>query len=480
MKKYRLVLCTALCSLVLSASSAFSSEVKIGGDKNVETALSIYNNNLAFVKDTRRIELPAGKSVIAFEGVASRIKAETAMLQGKGITVLEQNYDYNLLTPANILEESVGETVKTAVTDPETGKDIFDTAEIITSNYGSPVLKFSYGYETKFPGRIIYNQLPDNLRTQPTLVISLDNKQAGSQDLELAYLTNGISWKTDYIAEITNKNELTLNGWVTLQNNSGTNYKDAKVQLIAGNINQINPIPAVQPRNMMLAKGMALDAVAVENAAVPSREALSDYYLYTLPNATTIKDKQTKQVNLMTKNQVKFSKEYKLVSPFYLSLYTNSDEFTRENPNVIFKIANNTDSHLGEPLPGGIIRLYQNDKNGNLQFIGENKIEHTAVNEKIELETGKAFDITASGKITQNETLGKNIREFAVEVKFENAKDETSEIVFEQNFRNTVSLLSENIRSESKNANTRIWRFNLEPHSDQTLTFSVRISGKQQ
>lgn len=127
------------------------------------------------------------------------------MLQGKGITVLEQNYDYNLLTPANILEESVGETVKTAVTDPETGKDIFDTAEIVTSNYGSPVLKFSYGYETKFPGRIIYNRLPDNLRTQPTLVISLNNKQTGNQDLELAYLTNGISWKTDYIAEITGK-----------------------------------------------------------------------------------------------------------------------------------------------------------------------------------------------------------------------------------------------------------------------------------
>lgn len=114
-----------------------------------------------------------------------------------------------------------------------------------------------------------------------------------------------------------------------------------------------------------------------------------------------------------------------------------------------------------------------------MQFIGENKIEHTAVNEKIELETGKAFDITVSGKITKNEPLGKDIREFAVEVKFENAKDEISEIVFEQDFGNTVSLLSENIRSESKNANTRVWRFNLEPHSDQTLTFSVRISGKQ-
>ena len=441
--------------------------------------LSIYNNNLAFVKDTRRIELPAGKSVIAFEGIAGSIKAETAMFQGKGITVLEQNYDYNLLTPANILEASVGQTVTTAVTNPQTGEDILDSAEIITANHGSPILKFSYGYETKFPGRIIYNQLPDNLRTQPTLVVSLDNKQAGSRDLELAYLTNGLSWKTDYIAEITAQDELTLNGLVTLQNNSGTDYKDAKVKLIAGNINQINPQPPVRPRNMMLAKGMSFDSAAAENAAAPSREELSDYYLYTLPRPTTIKDKQTKQVSLLTKDKVKFSKEYKLVSPFYLNLYSNSGTFTRQNPDVIFKMVNNADSHLGEPLPKGIIRMYQSDRNGNLLFIGENEIKHTAVNEKIELQTGKAFDISASGKITKSEALGEDLREFTVEIKFQSTQKQTAEIAFEQNFGNTVSLISENISGENKDADTRIWRFELEPNSSKTLTFSVRISGKQ-
>ena len=475
MTSKKLAFYTSLCSIFFISSQAVSSEIKIDSDKTISTELSIYNNNLGFVKDTRKIELPIGKSVIAFEGVASQIKPETAMLQGQGITVLEQNYDYNLLTANNILEASVGQTVKTAVTNPETGQDTFDTAEIITSNHGAPVLKFSYGYETRFPGRIIYNELPANLRTQPTLVINLNSQQAGSQNLELAYLTNGISWKTDYIAEITGKNELTLNGWVTLQNNSGTDYKDTKVQLIAGSLDQVNSQPKAA-RNML---DTFTDTLSAISEAAPTREVLSDYYLYTLPNATTIKDKQTKQVNLMTKDGVKFRKEYKLISPLYLNLYSGSDNFERQHPEVIFKLTNNKETNLGEPLPGGVIRLYQNDNSGNLQFIGESNIGHTPVNEEIELTTGQAFDITVDGRITKNEALGQKLREFAVTVNFENTKDEPAEIVFEQNFSNTGTLIAENIKSEAKNANTRVWRFILEPKSQQNLNFSIRIAGSK-
>ena len=181
----------------------------------------------------------------------------------------------------------------------------------------------------------------------------------------------------------------------------------------------------------------------------------------------------------MSKTGVKFRKEYKFFSPLYLNLYGNASNFENLNPNVIFRLANNTDSNLGEPLPGGIIRLYQKDKGGNLQFIGESNLKHTAVNKDIELNTGTAFDVSAEGKITKNETLGKNIREYGVEINFTNNKDETVEVVFEQNFGNTVSLLSENIRSEKKSANTKVWRFNVDPNSKQDLTFSVRITGNQ-
>lgn len=479
--KYNRFLTLSLSGLLLSTSFAFAAEteIKLDSDKNVGTALSIYNNNLAFVKDTRRINLDQGKSLIAFEGVASRIKPETAMLIGSGIMVLEQNYDYNLLTPVNILNESIGTTVKTAVTDPETGKDIFDSAEILNSNYGSPILKFSYGVETNFPGRIIYEKLPENLRTKPTLVINLNNAQSGNKDLELAYLTNGISWKADYIAEIDNKDKLNLNGWVTLKNESGTDYNNAKIQLIAGSINQVASNDMVPMPRMMLAKAAGpQNFIAEDSAAMPAREAFSDYYLYTLPQKATLKDQQSKQVSLMSKDAVKFTKEYRLASPLYLSLYNSSDEFTKQNPNVIFKLVNNKASNLGEPLPGGTVRLYEKDSSGNLQFIGESRLEHSAVDEKIDLETGKAFDIVAKGKITKNEVISKDMREISVEVTFDNAKTEKAAVVFEQSFGEGYSILSESQPSKNKNARTLEWNFEIDPQSSLKLTFNVRIFKK--
>lgn len=479
--KYHRLLSLSISGLLMSISiaAASDSEIKIDSTKNTATALSIYNNNLAFIRDTRSVELKPGTSQIAFEGVAQQIQPESAMLIGSGITVLEQNYDYNLLTPINILNESIGKTVKTATTNPENGQDIFDTAEILNSNYGSPILKFNYGIETNFPGRIIYEDLPTNLRTKPTLVIELKNNQAGAKNLELAYLTNGLSWKADYIAEISSATNLTLNSWVTLKNESGADYKNAKVQLIAGSINQNDSGTGAAPRpRMMMAKMAMNDSYVAESAPMPSREAFSDYYLYTLPTQTTIKDQQSKQVSLMTANNVKFQKEYKLVSPLYLGLYGSSDEFTKQNPNVVFKLVNNKASNLGEPLPGGIIRFYEKDHSGNLQFIGESKFEPSTIDEKIDLQTGKAFDITAKGKILKNEQISKEMREISVEVKFDNAKAEKTSVTFEQSFDQGYTILNESSKSSSKNARTQEWKLDVAPNSSQTLTFNVRVFKK--
>lgn len=458
---------------------AADSEILVNDKQNTDLSLSIYNNNLAFVKDTREVTLEAGKSRVAFEGVASQIKPETAMMLGNAIKVIEQNYDYNLLTPMNILNESIGDTVKTAVTNPENGQDIFSQAQIVNSNYGAPILKFDYGIETNFPGRIIYEKLPANLRTKPTLVVDLDNSEAGSKKLELAYLTNGMNWKTDYIAEISSPSRFTLNGWVTLTNESGTDYKNAQVQLIAGSINQVQPAPIMPAyRNMMAAKAFDSAAMGMAESA-PAREALSDYYLYTLPFKTTIKDKQSKQVSLMTKQDVKYTKEYKFVSPFYLGINTRANEFEKQNPEVLFKLVNNQESNLGEPLPSGTIRMYQKDNSGNLQFIGESSISHSAVGEKIELNTGKAFDIYTKGKIAAIQPIAKNIREMEVELTFDNAKDEKADMVFEQNFNDNFEILSESLPGENKNSQTRQWKFEIAPKSATILTFKVRVSAQQ-
>ena len=195
--------------------------------------------------------LEKGSSSVAFVGVADQIKPETAMLSGSGVTVTEQNYNYNLLTPYNILNESVGQTVKTALYNEQTGQTVFNSAKIIDSNNGRPILQFDYGIETDFPGRIVYEKLPENLTARPTLDISLNNKTAGTKKLGLAYLTSGISWKADYVAEVNGSNTLALNGWITLNNQSGTTYENAAVQLIAGSVNEVQP--PVMPRMYGLA-----------------------------------------------------------------------------------------------------------------------------------------------------------------------------------------------------------------------------------
>lgn len=471
MKKKSLLLYTTLCS-VLAWNIVNAGEIKIPQEQNTKLYLSIYNNNLGFVKDTRKVNLGTGISTIAFEGVSEKMKAETAMLNGSGINVLEQNYDYAVLSPSSILEASIGQKVRIATTNPQTGENILTPAEIVASNNGKPILKFNHGYETLTSGRIIYNDLPSNLRTQPTLVITLNNNIAEDKEIELAYLTQGLNWKADYIAEITSDNELNLNGLVTLNNNSGTDYNNAHIQLIAGNVNH----NATQPKLMRSMNAVAMVDSATFGISEPTQERISDYHMYTLPNTTTITDKQVKQVNLMNRENVKFEKEYKITSPLSLSLRHNSDFFEKKSPQVVFEILNDKASGLGEPIPAGVVRLYKKDRSGNLQFIGEDNISHTPVKEKIELNTGKAFDITIDGKITSSKKISNNLYNHNVAITFKNSSDKPAVVIFVQNFSFEHELIAESNTSNLENANRRVWKINIAPNSQSILTFEVKVS----
>lgn len=468
----------AALSVLLSQNPAFAAdEVLVENSKNVDMAISIYNNNLGFVRDTRQVDLKIGANSIAFEGVASQIKPETAMLSGKDIDVTEQNYDYDLLTPTNILEQFVGKEVKTVIQNPTTGENIFDKAIVLNNNYGSPILQFNYGVEANFPGRVVYDKVPANLRVKPTLVANLKAKTAGDQKLELAYLTNGISWKADYVAEVKSDNELNLNTWITLNNETGADYENAKVQLISGSVNQTFEAGNMRPMMAMkMARAATMDNVAYAETASVERTNISDYYLYTLPDKTTIKDKQSKQVSLMNLSNVKYEKEYVISSPLYLNIGSQNGEFEKVNPNVVYKFVNKKASNLGEPLPGGVVRFYEVDTHSNLQFIGESRIEQSAIGEKIDLTIGKAFDIFAKGKITSVRAISKDINEFDVEVTFNNAAAKVKKVVFEQNVYNKWELLKESLKSEKKNASTIKWSFDLPQNSQKTLTYTVRVN----
>lgn len=457
--------------------------------KNLE--ISIYNDNLALVKDTRDIKLTLGNNDIAFTGVASQIKAESVMILGKDINVLEQNYDYDLITPQNILQKSIGKDVKTIVQNPTTGENIFSKATVLSAVGTKPVLKFEYGIETDFTGRLVFEQLPKNLQQKPTLMAKIYSPKAGIQELELAYLTNGISWKSNYVARIVDDKYLNLTSWVAINNTSGADYNNAQIQLVAGDVNQVKET-GVMTNRVMMAKAVTLETANTD--AMGSRETnqLSSYQLYTLPNRADIKDNQTKQISLFERLNVDYTKEGRLNS----SLYFNGGyqaEFEKKHPLVYYIINNTKSSGLDLPLPAGTIRFYENDDNDNMQFIGENNINHTAKGEKLELRLGKMFNVFVNGKIVEvNEVSSSRVasanngcysadveKDYKAEVEFNNGGNDDVNIVFTQNLGQDVKMMQENIKGQNKNINQYEWKILVLKNSKVNLKFTVRVKSRE-
>ena len=490
MQRYR-VLFWGIAFFPVMAQAA---EITVDETKNNNLEISVYNDNLAMVKDTRSVMLNQGENIVAFENVATQIKPESALIIGKGIRVREQNYDYDLLTTENIINELVGQQVKTVVENPTTGENIFDQAKIISANYGTPVLEFSYGIETRFPGRIVFEKLPKNLRGKPTLSAKIVSTTDGLKNLSLAYLTSGISWKTNYVAKVSDENKLDLTGWVTINNQSGVDYRQAKVQLIAGNVNQVADYGIARPtaNRVMLAKSMGVDmGVAESGTALPQQ--ISGYHLYTLPHKTDIKDNQTKQISLIEQNNVQYNKEGRLISPLYLG-GKNAASFEKKHPDLYYVMLNNESANLGLPLPAGVMRFYENDKSGSMQFIGENSINHATKGEKIELNLGELFDVFVDGKIAAiHDVSDKEIRKmnngcsrhevvraYDVAVVFNNGGNVSQNIIFTQNLNPEAKIISESIVGEAKNANTRQWKVTVAAGGKMLLTYTAEIPTQEQ
>ena len=461
-------------------ASAAMAENLVPESKTTDMNVTIYQNQ-ALVKDIRNVDFAQGMNEIAFEGVARQIRPETAMFSASGIRVFEQNYDYDLINAQNLLEEAIGKKVKTAEINPANGETIIKDAVLINNNYGSPVLKFDYGIEANFPGRVVFEQIPQNLRVKPTLMAKLDSREAGTRPLELDYLANGLSWQADYVAEIDADDKLRLNSWVTLNNESGADYKNAKIRLVAGSVNQVADVmPRMRNKAIpMLAAGLASDEAVAETSSMQVMPVgLDGYYLYTLPERADILDKQSKQVSLFSKENVKFEKEYKLVSPLYLSYRGGSKQFENMNPDVVYKLVNLEENNLGLPLPAGTVRFYRQDQTNGLQFIGESRMAQTAVGGKSELKIGKSFDISVEGKVVQVKEISDKIRESDVEIKFANGSDKNAVVEFVQNGSDTMEILKENLPHDVKNAYSNSWKIGVPAKGEAKLTFTVRMISK--
>ncbi|MBL8709821.1 MAG: DUF4139 domain-containing protein [Rhodospirillaceae bacterium] len=468
---------TAL-AIALSAQSALlaptaRAETTVTTDSQTGIAVTIYNDNLALIRDSRTVAVSVGENDIAFIDVSAAIRPETALLGSAGGTldVLEQNFDFDLLTPEKLLEKSVGSTIRVIRTNPETGEDSSEEAEVLSVAGGQAVLRIGDRIETAIPGRFVYSGVPDNLRARPTLVVKAASDTGGNVAVDLSYLTGGLSWSADYVVDLADDEKtLALNGWVTLTNQSGIAYKDAKLQLVAGDVNQVRQQFA---RDMMAGAAMA-EAMPAPKMA---EESAFEYHLYSLARPTTLKENQTKQVAMLAAVDVPVEKQYLLANSANVwgNYGYNFGETPRQNATVKLKLRNEEAANLGMPLPAGIIRVYKKDSDGDVIFVGEDRIDHTPKNERIDLTLGQAFDITARAKQRDHARLADNLYENAYEIEIKNAKAEAVTVDLREALPGQWQILEESQPHEKLDANTAAWKVEVPAEGSTTLTYKVRI-----
>lgn len=443
-------LCKAVLPAVLAVASADGFTMHHLKEKTTtlqdqqQISITIYNDNLAMVRDLRHVSLEEGMNRLAWGEVSTRIRPETALLtpleKTSEIRVVEQNFDFDLLSPEKLLEKYHGRSVNVVHTNPVTGEETMEAATVLSTSDGI-VLKFRDRIETGMPERIIFPDVPDDLYEHPTLSLLLDGAAPGKHKLELSYLTSGLSWQADYVATLNaDDTRLGLIGLATLTNHSGITYPEAHLQLMAGELSLISVEP--HPARKMMA--MVADATEYQETR---EEPLSEYHLYTLPAATTLAENQAKQITLMSATAIPVAQEFLLrgMETYYFNKYNNQD--SRLNPVVLFQF-DNKGQGLGVPLPKGTVRVYKNDAQNNMQFLGEDRIDHTAKDERVRVKLGRAFDITATRTQTdfqQLDTPSKRFTETAHQIEIRNTRQEDISIRVQEPIPGDWIMISESM-----------------------------------
>lgn len=458
--------------------------VMAGADERLSTlsdqkavAVTIYNSDLALVKDVRNVSLTNGDFNLAWRDVSALMRPETALLRSVtnpgSITIAEQNFNFDLLTPQSLLSKYVGQTVSIVKINPATGVESKESALVLAATEGV-VLKMADRIETGLPGRITFENVPGNLRDRPTLVIEGIHHGHTTQVLELSYLTDGLAWKADYVAELNDADDqLDLSGWVTLTNTSGTRYVNAKLQLVAGDINRVQ---------QEFAAPVAMRAkMAADNAVEPMRqESLMEYHLYNLDRLTTIAENQTKQVALLNASGVPARKELVLAGSDYYYASGYGDLGQKLKVSVFMQFDNKESARLGIPLPKGILRAYKRDKAGNAQFVGEDRIDHTPKNEIVRVKLGQSFDVTADKKQTDFKQLstgnnGINRFESAYEITLKNAKKEMATVTVQEPIPGDWKIIEESQPHHKPASNIAVWQVVVPAESAVTLKYRVQV-----
>jgi hypothetical protein len=497
------------CASIALLATVFSSATYAQETKTLKSqlkdqtsvSLTVYSNGRSMIRERRKVKVDKGLFALEFQDVSSRMLSETAQLRNvkapRDLVVLEQNLEFDLLSPTKLLEKFVGRTVSVLRTHPTNGLDSSETAQVLSTQNGV-VLKVKDRIETGLPGRIVFPEVPENLRAEPTLSLLVESRKSGVQDLELNYMSEGLTWKADYIANLNPTDDrLELTGYVTLTNQSGTSFSNAQLQFMAG---QIQTVQNNNSKRMMLRHSADYSAdSAVMSAGVPHMqgESFFEYHLYTLPRPTTLLSNQTKQVTLLQASEVTVRKEILFKSSGY---YDNSENFNFDDERgegesadsielgkpvqggVFVAFENNKASGLGAALPAGVVRVYKRDTASLSQFLGEDRISHVPENENVRVRLGSSFDVTARKKRLKFKNLPsirgrrKDIRvvEYTERVTFKNAKNAEQKIIYRDSLPADSDILKSSFKHKSLGNGNTEWSAQVPAKGQLVLEYSVR------
>ncbi|MGM0462856.1 MAG: DUF4139 domain-containing protein [Fibrobacterota bacterium] len=386
--------------------------------------VTVYNSNRGLISETRSADLPAGRSTLRFSDIASSVIPQTLMMQSAtGLSVVEQNYEYDLISRQKLLEKYVGKEISIIVENEYTGESETKNATLLSVNQ-EPIFEIDGSIHLTSPGRIILPEIPENLYARPTMNWEIQAPEKGTHTLSTRYLTEDMKWNADYILALDeNDEQASLTGWVTLTNNSGSDFEDATLKLVAGDVQTISPEQDMRPRS-----AMTMESAPSYGGSVEQKEFF-DYHLYTYPFPVTVRNNQEKQLSLLSAESIPVQKRYTVTTPRYYSSHRSGEQKLPVAVTIAFETGE--DSGIDQPVPAGVLRLYKNDSDGSAVFIGEDRVPHTPVQEEIEVKTGDAFDIRTDFRQLTYRQISNRERESTYEVEVRNRKDEDVDIAVE-------------------------------------------------
>ena len=441
-----------------------------------DLAVTVYNSNVALVRDVRQLQLPSGDFRLKFMDIAATVNPATvhfrSLTEPEKLGVLEQNYEYDLLEPNKLLNKYVGKEVTLVSCYMDNTTKHEETKAILLANNNGPVWKIGNDIVTGVcGGSYRFSEVPANLYDRPTLLMTLENSGAHKQTIETSYLANSLSWNADYVLTVARDDKAAdLDGWVTLANNSGTAFHNARLQLVAGDLNRL---PQGRAVNGAMDSRMALKAAPVPQF---EQENFSEYHLYSLGRRTSVEDKETKQISLLEGSGVPVEKMFVVNGQnFYYRNAQIPGSPLKDPVMVFYKFKNEEKAGLGIPLPSGNLRVYQKDSKGGVLFIGEDHIDHTPKDEFITVKIGNAFDVVAERKQTDFKKVADRVYEMEYSITLRNHKDMPVTVQVNEPIGGDWEMLDSTFPAKKTAAFAAQFNVPVKPNGESALKYRIRV-----